>query len=151
MAKETDNLVPYSPQVIALAEEHGITEAELEKIEGSGKEGTIIVPDVKKLIKEKKAEGGNTGGDSKGKNFYYIVKKPAFKSDTEIVDKGIYQSKVRIERFDKMPDRAVSCFEGAIDDSVVIETAKNLGIETEIGGKMVKPETLLEQINPQEL
>ena len=151
MAKETDNLVPYSPEVIALAKDNGITEAELEKIKGTGKDGTIIVPDVKKLIKKKKADGGDTSGGGKGKGFYYIVKQPAYRSEKELVQKGVYKSKVRIERFDKMSDRAVSCFEGAIDDSVVIDTAKNLGIETEIGGKMVNPETLLEQINPQEL
>ena len=147
MRNETDTLVPYSPQVIKLAEEHGITEAELEEIEGTGKEGTITLPDLKKFIKAKQNADDGGGGDS----FYYIVRRPAYRSEKELVQKGVYKSKVRIERFEKMRDGAVLCFDSAIDDSVVIETAKNLGIVTEVDGKMVKPETLLEKINPQEL
>ena len=65
-----NNLVPYSPQVIALAEENGIKEKELETIKGTGSNGTILVGDVRKYVKEKKAKGGET----KSKAVTYIAK-----------------------------------------------------------------------------
>ena len=147
MAKNK-KVVNASDEAIELAKEQGI---DIDTVKGSGTNGTVTVPDVEKAIKAKDKAGDDNKGSGKGKGFYYIVNKPAYRSEKELVQKGVYKSKVRIERFDKMSDGAVQCFEGAINDSVVIETAKNLGIVTEVDGKMVEPETLLEKINPQEL
>ena len=103
MAKE-DKLLPYSPQVIALAKENGIDESELETIEGTGKGGAILVGDVREHVKAKGF------ADDKDKNgpVTYIAKY----AQLRLVRKSAYSKEVDGKVF-RVPGESIR-FEGGV-------------------------------------
>ena len=67
-------------------------------------------------------------GAAKGKEFFYVVYVDAYRNDTEIVPRGIYKTKAKIERFEKMADKNVQSFEGKIPTPVLHKLADELKI-----------------------
>ena len=131
-------VVNASDEAIELAEKAGI---DINSIKGTGTKGTVTVPNVEKAIKARDK------GGKKGK-FYYFVYRPAYRSDKEMLARGVYLASKRIERLDKMPDYIVASYEGKVPDEVVLATANSLGVRVkDAKGKMRSGDDLLAEMS----
>lgn len=69
-------------------------------------------------------------GAAKAKSFYYVVYVDSYRNDTTIVPRGIYRSKNKIERFERLSNKFVESFEGKIPSAKIYKLAESLRITT---------------------
>lgn len=91
----------------------------------------------------------NTGNGEKkvSKAFYYIVYVDAYRNDTVIVPRGIYRTKTKIDRFERLSNKFVESFEGKIPDPKIFKLAEELKITvTDESGDYLDSKVLLEEL-----
>jgi hypothetical protein len=117
-------------------------------IELSGEESNA---DIQEAIDIKKEEAGDDNENDKKEikgGYFYHVKVKAYRDGENRVDIGLYHSKKKIERFDKIADEYVERFDGEIPSLELHKIAEKFKVSAyEKGGKKARKDgELLEEL-----
>lgn len=95
----------------------------------------------------KKAAPAASGTSTAKKSFFYVLYVDTYRDEKTIVPRGIYRTKAKIERFEKLANKYVEKFEGKIPDPKIFKLAQELRVTvTDEAGDYLDSKVILEEL-----